>query len=64
VNDCLACTEAKWYCSNRSVTLVLYRLGDEGGGCGEGIPVDASNIECVVPIMQKKKSRERERQVP
>jgi hypothetical protein len=51
VIDCLACTEAKWCCSNKSVALVLYCLGDQGGGRGECIPVDASNVEWEVPIM-------------
>jgi hypothetical protein len=52
---------------------VTYCLGDQGGGCGEGILVDASNVEWEVPIIYKKKGererlrerqRERERQVP
>jgi hypothetical protein len=45
VIDFLACTEAKQYCSNRSVIWVLYRLGDQGGGCREDILVDAFNVQ-------------------
>jgi hypothetical protein len=54
VIDCLACTEAKWCCSNRSVTLGFIsswrpRFPREWRRHPRG--VDTSNLECVVPIM-------------